>query len=67
MFGIELKSGINDCYYNCERKCVNKHITRKTTNMPCDWDSVQNCTFVEYPNLLHTTATKNIGTYVNEL
>jgi hypothetical protein len=47
MFGIELKSGINDCYYNCKSKCVNKKITRKKTIMSCDWDSVQNCTFTQ--------------------
>lgn len=72
MHGIELKSGINDCYFNCEGKCVNKIVTRSKTNMSCDWDSKQNCTFtqigtelcdsymkqsfIEYPNLQHTTA-----------
>ena len=39
MYGIELKSGINDCYFNCEGKCVNKNITRRKTIMSCDWDS----------------------------
>jgi hypothetical protein len=27
MNGIELKSGINDCYFNCKGKCVNKNVT----------------------------------------
>jgi hypothetical protein len=72
MYGIEFKSGINDCYFNCEGKCVNKKVTRKKTNMSCDWESKQNCTFtqigtelcsgymkqsfIEYPNLQRTTA-----------
>jgi len=29
MYGIEFKSGINDCYFNCEGKCVNKKVTQK--------------------------------------
>ena len=72
MNGIELKSGINDCYFNCKGKCVNKNVTRTKTRMSCDWDSKQNCTFtqigtelcdaykkqsfIEYPNLQRTTA-----------
>jgi hypothetical protein len=72
MHGIEFKSGINDCYFNCEGKCVNKNVTRIKTRMSCDWDSKQNCTFtqigtelcdaykkqsfIEYPDLQRTTA-----------
>ncbi|MFA7114939.1 MAG: hypothetical protein WC214_05705 [Candidatus Omnitrophota bacterium] len=47
MHGIELKGGVNDCYYNIEGKCVNKAITRRKTNMRCDWDSKINCSHTQ--------------------
>jgi len=45
--GIPLESGINDCYWVCNRKCTNPKVTRN--NIPKsfsrDWDSKQNCTY----------------------
>lgn len=43
--GIPLKSGVNDCYWNCEGHCTNPGVTRKKLpeGYSRDWDSLQNC------------------------
>lgn len=47
MHGIQIKSGVNNCYWNTSGKCTNAKITRN--KLPFDdlrdWDSEQNCTF----------------------
>jgi len=48
MHGIILKSGVNNCWYNYQGKCVNKIVTRSKTKMSRDWDSKQNCTLTVY-------------------
>jgi len=46
MFGIELKSGVNNCDWNVEGKCTNVEVTRNEIpkSFSRDWDSKQNCT-----------------------
>lgn len=46
MHGIELKSGVNNCYWNIEGKCTNQSITRNKIPdaYSRDYDSKQNCT-----------------------
>ncbi len=46
MNGIELKSGVNNCYWNVQGKCTNETITRNKLldGFSRDWDSKQNCT-----------------------
>ncbi len=48
MYGIELASGINNCYWNINKKCTNCEITRKKINKlfkSRDWDSKINCVY----------------------
>lgn len=48
MYGIQIKSGVNNCYWNVEGKCTNSEITRNEVPLNLfsrDWDSIQNCTF----------------------
>ena len=50
MFGIELKSGYNDCYYNHEGKCVHPMTCRGRGIWVKDsrnWDSKENCTLTQ--------------------
>jgi hypothetical protein len=46
MYGIELKSGVNNCYWNIDGKCTNIRVTRNSIPQAFarDWDSKQNCT-----------------------
>jgi len=46
MHGIELKSGVNNCYWNTKGKCTNWAITRNENplDLKRDWNSKQNCT-----------------------
>jgi len=47
MYGIELKSGVNNCYWNIQGKCSNWVITRNKNlhDFSRDWDSKQNCVY----------------------
>lgn len=49
MNGIELKSGVNDCYWNISGKCTNQIITRN--KLPLDFlsdlSSTQSCTYTQ--------------------
>jgi len=46
MNGIEIKSGVNNCYWNIKGKCTNHLVTRNDEQFGFsrDWDSKQNCT-----------------------
>lgn len=47
MNGIELKSGVNNCFWNLEGRCTNPLVTRNPIDKMFssrDWDSKQNCT-----------------------
>ena len=46
MHGIELKSGINNCFWNIVGYCTNYNVTKnkKQSEFSRDWDSKQNCT-----------------------
>ena len=46
MNGIELKSGVNNCYWNIDGKCTCKEITKNKIpeTYHRDYNSKQNCT-----------------------
>ena len=46
MHGIELKSGVNNCYWNVDGKCTCERVTRNKVSPghSRDWESKQNCT-----------------------
>lgn len=45
MYGIELKSGVNNCHWNVKGKCTNQKVTRNKImrGHTRDWDSKQKC------------------------
>lgn len=47
MHGIELKAGVNNCYWNVKGKCTNPQVTHNKImrGYSKDWSSRQNCTF----------------------
>jgi hypothetical protein len=47
MHGIELKSGVNNCYWNINGKCTNTEVTRNKISQAFsrDWNSKQSCTY----------------------
>jgi hypothetical protein len=49
MHGIELQSGVNDCFWNFKGKCTNVFITRNKipSRFTRDWYSKQNCTMTQ--------------------
>lgn len=46
MHGIELKAGVNNCYWNIDGKCTNVVVTRNPIPKAFsrDYESKQNCT-----------------------
>ena len=50
MYGIELKSGHNDCYWNFEGRCIHPRTCRGMgmwVGHPRNWDSKENCTVTQ--------------------
>ena len=48
MYGIELKSGHNDCWYNCEGRCVfHKYDKEKAAKFERNRASRENCTVTQ--------------------
>lgn len=50
MHGIELKSGVNDCYWNFEGRCTHPCTCRgggMWIGHPRNWDSKENCTLTQ--------------------
>jgi|WetSurMetagenome_2_1015567.scaffolds.fasta_scaffold01420_23 hypothetical protein len=38
-------SGLNDCNFNIERKCINKKVTRRLDDFDYDWSGKTNCVY----------------------
>lgn len=47
MFGIELISGHNDCYWNFEGRCTFDKYKKHRRAGQRDFDSKENCTFTQ--------------------
>lgn len=45
MHGIELKSGVNNCYWNIDGKCTNPKITKEKVIGFHDWNSTMSCVY----------------------
>jgi len=48
VYGIELISGHNDCWYNYQGRCVyHKYTKDKAAKFKRNWDSKENCTVTQ--------------------
>ena len=47
MYGIDLVSGHNDCYWNVEGKCTHKKWYNVPEYYSRNWDSLENCTVTQ--------------------
>lgn len=47
IYGIELKSGYNDCWWNVEGRCTFDKYKKHNLRSQRDWDSKENCTVTQ--------------------